>query len=50
MVEMAASASLGRLGNAHPEILDALRGVARDDPVEWVRRMAERSLVELNAR
>ena len=49
-VRGAAAFSLGELGNAHPQILDALRTVAREDRVEWVRRMAEKSLAELSRR
>lgn len=46
-VREAAACSLGSVGHPHPKILDALRAVARDDQVEWVRQMAERSLRQL---
>lgn len=46
-VREASAASLARLGNTRPEVLDALRTVAQEDGVDWVRQMAERSLREL---
>ena len=49
-VREAAAFSLGRLENAHPKVLDALRTVASEDRVEWVRRVAEKSLAQLSRR